>query len=140
MYGFNFEANWKYFDISAVYTYAQNKTNNSPLAEIPPLKISTNFTSPKLFGINGFIKHTYNDSQSRVDINLSENSTPAWNKIDVGISYYYESIIFTLEIENLTNELYYQHLSYMRDPFASGTNVYEPGRTIILNMRYDNIF
>ena len=140
MLGFNFEADWKFVNVNAVYTYAQNKTNDSPLAEIPPFKITTTLFSPEFAGLTGFVRHIYNDAQTRVDLNLSENTTPSWNKIDLGISYLYESVRLTLEIENLTNELYYQHLSYLRDPFASGADVFEPGMTIRLNIKYDNIF
>lgn len=140
MLGFNFEAGWKYLNVNAVYTYAQNKTNDSPLAEIPPFKITSTISSPEFSGLSGFVKHTYTDSQNRVDLNLSESSTPSWNKIDLGISYLYQTVRITLEAENITNELYYQHLSYMRDPFASGAKVFEPGRTIRLSVKYNNIF
>lgn len=140
MLGFNFEADWKYLNINAVYTYAQNKTNNTPLAEIPPLKITSTLSSPEFLGFSGFIRHSYNDAQTRVDFNLSESTTPSWNKIDLGISYLFDRVRFTLEVENLTNEMYYQHLSYLRDPFASGADVFEPGRTVRLNIKYDNEF
>lgn len=140
MLGINLDAEWKYLNINANYTYAQNQTNDSPLAEIPPLKITTTLLSPEYSGFIGFIKHTYNDAQTRVDFSLSENSTVAWNKFDIGISYLYKNLYLTLEIENITNQLYYQHLSYLRDPFASGANVFEPGRTLRLNIKYDNIF
>lgn len=140
MFGLNFDADWKYLNISANYTYAQNKTNDSPLAEIPPFKITSTIYSPEFSGLTGFIRHTFNDSQTRVDLNLSEKSTPSWNKLDAGISYTIKTIRISLEIENITNELYYQHLSYSRDPFASGATVFEPGRTIRFNIKYDNVF
>ncbi|KAB2843354.1 MAG: TonB-dependent receptor, partial [Melioribacteraceae bacterium] len=140
MLGFNFDADWKHLNISANYTYAQNKTNASPLAEIPPFKITSTIYSPEFSGLTGFIRHTFNDSQTRVDLNLSEKSTPSWNKLDAGISYTLKTIRLSLEVENITNELYYQHLSYSRDPFASGATVFEPGRTIRFNIKYDNVF
>ena len=47
--------------------------------------------------------------------------------------------LISLEVENITNTLYYQHLSYLRDPFASGSRVYEPGTTVRLNFRLNQL-
>ena len=44
-------------------------------------------------------------------------------------------LLVTLEVDNITNELYYQHLSYLRNPFASGASVWEPGVTVTLGVR-----
>lgn len=44
-------------------------------------------------------------------------------------------LLVTLEVDNITDELYYQHLSYLRNPFASGSSVWEPGITVTLGVR-----
>ncbi len=44
---------------------------------------------------------------------------------------------FKLEIVNLFDAHYYQHLSYQRDPFAAGLHVYEPGRMVRLSVAYE---
>jgi len=45
-----------------------------------------------------------------------------------------------LDIENLTDELYHQHLSYLRNPYSAGVTVNEPGRTIRLSVVWDSVF
>jgi iron complex outermembrane receptor protein len=65
-----------------------------------------------------------------VDPNLNEEPTPSWQRVDVGFRYAGRHGQLVLEVENATNELYTQHLSYLRNPFASGQRVWEPGRTV----------
>jgi iron complex outermembrane receptor protein len=125
--------------MNASYTYAQNNTNDSPLSEIQPLSISTKLTSPAFYNMLVYLKHTYNDAQIRVDEALNESTTPAWNRIDIGAVYNAKSFLISLEVENITNALYYQHLSYLRDPFASGNRVFEPGTTVRLNFRLNQL-
>jgi len=42
-----------------------------------------------------------------------------------------------LEVENVTDALYTHHLSYLRDPFAAGLRVWEPGRIVRLTASFD---
>ncbi|MCK5617897.1 MAG: hypothetical protein KAJ17_00780 [Candidatus Krumholzibacteria bacterium] len=44
-------------------------------------------------------------------------------------------LLVALEVDNMTDELYYQHLSYLRNPLASGASVWEPGMTVTLGVR-----
>jgi iron complex outermembrane receptor protein len=39
-------------------------------------------------------------------------------------------------VRNLLDREYYEHLSYLRDPYALGVKVPEPGRTIYANAQY----
>ncbi len=139
MIGFNFRFDWNFIGVNAGYTYAQNTTSKSPLSEIPPLNVVTKLKSPAFYNTLIFIKHTYNNAQLRVDETLSESTTPAWNRFDAGIMYSTNSFLVSLEVENITNTLYYQHLSYLRDPFASGSRVYDPGITVRLNFRFNQL-
>ncbi len=139
MLGFNFNFNWNFIDMNAGYTYAQNTTNETPLSEIPPFSVSTKLTSPVFYNTLVYVMHTYNNAQLRVDETLNETTTPAWNKIDMGAVYNAGSFLISLEIENITNALYYQHLSYLRDPFSSGNRVFEPGTTVRLNFRLNQL-
>jgi iron complex outermembrane receptor protein len=137
--GFNFRLNWNFIELNAGYTYAQNTTNNSPFSEILPLHISTKLSSPTIFNTVVFVKHTYNNAQLRVDEVLNETTTPTWNKFDIGAIYNASSFLISIEVENLTNALYYQHLSYLRSPFASGNKVFEPGTTVRLTFRLNQL-
>ncbi len=140
MLGINASMTLKYFNTELNYIYAQNNSTGNPLSEIPPLRITTVLNSPELYGFTGFIRHTYNDAQTRIDENLHETPTPQWNKLDLGISANYRYLTFTVTVENITNENYYQHLSFARDPFASKMKVFEPGRTVRLNLRINKMF
>lgn len=140
MFGFNIDAEYGPVNISANYTYAENTTKESPLSEIAPLVIKTMLTSPEYYGISVYARHTYNDAQTRIDILLGETSTPQWNKFDLGITYKWNRLTFSLEAENITNELYYQHLSFLRNPFASGARVMEAGRIFRFNVFLDQLF
>ena len=78
----------------------------------------------------------YEAEQNRVDEILTEDPTPAWYRIDIGAKYELKNLLLRLELENITNQLYYRHLSYSRNPFATGTKVFEPGRKIYLSLSY----
>lgn len=138
--GFNFTGEWKYVDLNASYAWAENKTGDSPLSEIPPLTVTTTLKSPSYKGLKAQLRHTYADAQTRIDESLDESTTPAWNRFDLGVSYKSRGIRFALEVENLTDELYYRHMSYLRNPYASGVTLYEPGRTFRFTMTFDDVF
>ena len=140
IFGFNLTGNWQLFDFVASYTYAQNKTDDNPLAEIPPFKLITNVRTPVLQSTQLYLRGTYSAEQNRIDPLLNEKSTPSWYKVDAGAVYGFNKFLLSLEIENLTNQTYYQHLSYLRDPFSSGQQIFEPGRTIRLGIKYNTLF
>ena len=135
--GFNINWQWSYLDINTSYTRGDNRSNGYPLAEILPLQISGTLRSPEFNGFRGTLKYRYSDAQTRIDPTLDETSTPSWHKIDLGLSYVLDNLHFSLDLENITNELYYQHLSYLRSPFSSGAKVFEPGRTIRFNISFN---
>lgn len=134
--GTNFSFKSQYADLSLSYTYAQNLTNDTPLSEIRPFETSLKLRSPVVWGLNLFAAITYEARQTRIDPLLNETQTPSWYKADIGIKYELRNLQISLEIENLTNQLYYKHLSYLRNPFASGADVFEPGRNLYFSLTY----
>ena len=86
--------------------------------------------------MNLFLNVAYEAEQSRVDATLNETITPAWYRADIGIKYEINKMQISLELENVTNQLYYKHLSYMRNPFSSGADVFEPGMNVYLSFTY----
>jgi len=125
---------WDYLILRADYTWAERTDLELPIEEIPPFRVTSTLTSPELRGAKLFARHTYNDAQTRVNELLSETPTSSWHQLDLGAHYNLEPFRFNLEITNITDEMYTQHLSYLRNPFASGLRVFEPGRTIRLNV------
>ena len=136
--GFNLAGEWRYININAAYTWAKNTTDNTPMAEIAPFSLITTVNSPEFNNAHAYIRHTYNDAQTRVAEIPDEWSTPSYHKVDFGLSYAYKSLRLSVDIENLNNSQYYQHLSYLRNPFSSGTHIYEPGRSLRLNLFYNS--
>ncbi|MEJ2613831.1 MAG: hypothetical protein P8Z35_02645 [Ignavibacteriaceae bacterium] len=135
--GLNFHFNYgKYLESDLSYTYGENRTDNKALIEILPLQISTKITSPKVYNIKLYIKHTYENAQKRIDPVFGETASSAWNNIDAGFIWDYTSFTFSLTVENILNNNYSRYLSYLRNPFASGMRIVEPGTTIRTNFRY----
>ncbi|MEN8194222.1 MAG: hypothetical protein ABFS12_15485, partial [Bacteroidota bacterium] len=134
--GTNFSFTSEYADLILSYTYGKNLTNDSPLSEIRPFESTLKLRSPEFWGMGLFANITYEAEQTRVDYMLSESTTPAWYRADIGIKYELDNLRINLEVENVTNQLYYKHLSFLRNPFASGAHVFEPGRNIYLSFTY----
>lgn len=139
IYGTNILYSSNYIEFNLSYNWAKNITDNLPLAEIQPLTIKTKLISPKIYNLTAYLKHSYNDAQTRVYDLLNERSTPAWNKFDVGVNYSNKNYSIYLDVENVLNEQYYQHLSYLRDPFSANNQVYEPGRVIRLTFKLSQL-
>ncbi|MEE9429453.1 MAG: hypothetical protein V3V16_00325 [Melioribacteraceae bacterium] len=140
MFGANLNGKYEFVEIDASYIWAKNNTNDSPLAEIPPLRIATKLVSPEFSGFRVQLKHTYNDAQLRIDDFLTERATSSWNRFDIGINYTWNNFGVTLDVDNVTNAQYYQHLSFLRDPFASGKNIFEPGRVFRVTFKTSSLF
>jgi len=133
----NVNGSWRYIDARAGYTWAASYPGEHPLAEVPPLYAAYRLKSPVYRGAQAWFGHEYNDAQTRVDASLQEMTTGAWNRFDVGLAYSVQDVRIGLEVNNLFDELYSRHLSYLRNPYSTGTRVYEPGRTVRLNVVFN---
>ena len=131
----NLYLNYPNIDFSVSYVWAKNQSNESPLSEIPPLSIKTKLISPEYKNFVAYVRHTYNNAQTRIDENLNERTSAAWNKIDLGISYLWSNFNISLDVENLLGYNFYQHLSFLRDPFMANNQVYEPGRVFRITFK-----
>jgi iron complex outermembrane recepter protein len=138
--GINASAVLPYFETYISSLYGENTTNSSPLAEITPLAVKSKLNLPDIFDLKVFFTHKYENVQKRIDIELNELASAAWNSFGAGVRYRYANLSFDFEVENLLNHNYSRHLSYTRSPFASGVKVYDPGRTFRLTLYYDSIF
>lgn len=118
---------------STSYTLGWNLDGDRALAETPPFLASIS-TRPSLgHGLRALVRAETAGAQRRVDATLMEIPTDAWGRLDLGIDWIPTARTrFALEVDNVTNSLYAEHLSYARDPFASGVRVQEPGRTLRL--------
>jgi len=108
---------------------------DSNLAEIPPLRSRTamRYDTGMLFAE---VEGIFAGAQENVDTSLGEQRTPGYGIANLkgGVSFKGASI--KLGLSNIFGRLYYEHLSYQRDPFRSGGRVYEPGRSFFMNLSY----
>ncbi len=117
------------------YTRGINKTENTNLAEMPPLKgkLGIRYTLNNWFTeLQGIFANT----QSLVDKNIGERRTGGWGIANLLIGYEMEEIKFNAGINNLFNRYYSEHLSYVREPFSTGIRIPEPGRNIFASVEF----
>ena len=124
-------------------SYVRGKKDTDPsrnitdedIAEIPPLKgrLALRFDTGIYFAqIEGLFQAT----QDKVDSDLNEQKTPGWGVVNLKAGGEHRNFRIIVGVDNLFNKFYYEHLSYLRDPFSSGIRVPEPGRSIHLNLSY----
>ncbi|WP_456464252.1 TonB-dependent receptor [Persephonella sp.] len=106
------------------------------LAEIPPLKtrIAVKYDNGTVFGQ---IEGIYASPQEDVDTDLNEQKTKSYYVVNIKTGFNAGNRAFVgLGIDNLFDKNYYTHLSYLRNPFGTGTKVPEPGRFVYMNVNY----
>lgn len=137
MAGFRLLGQIRFVHLESHYTWAHNLTDDLPLSEIPPLHLRLE-VRPRLnrggVAFTPLAAVTYEASQNRVNPELNESPTPAWTRLDLGLTVEWKGLRMEARVDNVTNELYYRHLSYRRNPFTSGVKVFEPGRRFTLSV------
>jgi iron complex outermembrane receptor protein len=133
--GVRLAARGRHLEWRAAYTAGWNLSGDRPLAEMAPLTASVTGRMPLGRGLEGLARIEGAGRQSRVDPALAETGTPGWARLDLGIGWRGpRGAHVELEVENVTDAYFAQHLSYVRDPFASGARVTEPGRTVRITL------
>lgn len=128
--GANLFATWRILDAGLIWNWGQKTSDNSALAEIQPVKFFLAARSPAYRHVFGTLRYQHAAAQKRIAADQDENATGSWNTLDLGWVWERADFRVALNAVNMTNSLYTQHLSYQRDPFASGTRVDDPGRTV----------
>jgi iron complex outermembrane recepter protein len=123
------------------YVQARKETNpgininSSRVAEIPPLKtrLALRYDKGTYFGE---VETILSATQNRVDTDLNEQKTSGYGVVNVKVGGNFKGFTLTAGIDNVLDKKYFEHLSYLRDPFATGVKVPEPGRTFYINASY----
>jgi len=134
--GANLQLSWPYLILRAQWNWGEKTADSSPLAEIAPLIATLRLQTPELLHTRLWLLVEGAAEQSRIDLSLDETATPDWSRADLGLSMKSKNWQIDLRVVNLADATYYRHLSYLRDPFASGADIYEPGRTGRLTVVY----
>jgi iron complex outermembrane receptor protein len=108
---------------------------DSDLAEIPPMRSRTamRYDTGMLFAE---VEGVFTGAQENVDASLGEQRTPGYGIANLKGGATFKGASIKLGLNNIFGRTYYEHLSYMRDPFRSGARVYEPGRNFFVNLSY----
>lgn len=124
--------------IGLAYTRGINDTEKTNLSEIPPLKgkLALRYILRDYFTE---LEGEFAATQSLIDTNIGEKKTGGWGIANLKFGYEINkdkknSIKINAGIRNLFNRFYYEHLSYLRDPYSSGIKIPEPGRNAFVNV------
>lgn len=105
------------------------------LPEMPPLQTwaALRYVYKTIFAeIGGTAAHR----QALINSDLRETPTAGYGLLDLKLGWSHHKLSGSFSIDNVLNRCYYEHLSYYRDPFASGVRVPEPGRNFFIQMKY----
>jgi iron complex outermembrane receptor protein len=105
------------------------------MAEIPPLKSRASLR----YGNRMFFAEVEGRAvapQNHVDPSLLEQRTPGYGLLAVRGGVHHKRLNLAAGVENLLDRFYYDHLSFQRDPFRTGTRIPDPGRSLYLNLSY----
>jgi iron complex outermembrane receptor protein len=118
-------------------TKPEKNITSSNVAEIPPLKTRLALRYDK--GIYfGEVETILSATQNRVDRDLREEKTSGYGVVNVKVGGNFKGFTITAGIDNVLDKKYFEHLSYLRNPFAMlpSVKVPEPGRTFYINASY----
>ncbi len=135
--GATVRAAWRLADAGVTWNWGEQTDNDTPLSEIQPVMVDVGLRTPEWKGCRGHLMYRHAAGQGRVDPAQDEEPTGAWNRLDLGVVMAWDGVRYALALDNATNALHTQHLSYQRNPFAAGTRVYEPGRTARLSASFE---
>ena len=105
------------------------------LAEMPPINSRTDLrydTGRYWAEVEG----VFVGPQDNVDTDLQETPTPGYGIANARVGINFKRLAVAFGVYNIFDRFYYENLSYQRDPFRSGTRVYEPGRNFFINVSY----
>jgi iron complex outermembrane recepter protein len=124
-----------YASATLSYTHGDDRTNHQPLLEVAPLAVAGSLRWDNgTFFVE--LEERWSARQDRVATSLQEAPTAAWYVTNAKLGVQARGFKVFAGVQNILDKDYVEHLSYLRDPFASGVKVPEPGRTVYANAQY----
>ncbi|MBF0621524.1 MAG: TonB-dependent copper receptor [Magnetococcales bacterium] len=128
--------------LTIAYTWAENETDNRPLAQIPPLEmgLTSDYTADK-WSVGGKLrltsKQTRVDDDTAVGSGLDSGETPGFGVFDMyGSVTPIKDFKIKLGVNNLFDRAYAEHLNRSSSFDPTQVQVNEPGRSIWLSGVY----
>ncbi|HET8542226.1 MAG TPA: TonB-dependent receptor [Anaeromyxobacter sp.] len=117
------------------YAQGRNETADAWLAEVPPLRGTA---ALRWDDRRWFVEAetAIADDQRRVDATVHEQPTGGWAILNLKAGGQLGGAKVFAGVRNVFDRMYHEHLSFLRDPFASGVRVPEPGRVAYLTAQY----
>ncbi len=109
--------------------------SGDPLQEIPPFSGLAELRWD-IGWVFAELQEQFAMRQRRVDARVNERATDGWTTTQLRVGFLIRELVLYAGVQNLFNRNYYEHLNFLRDPFASGIRVPEPGRTVYLSAQY----
>ncbi len=139
--GFEAGITWRFakhfiYDVSASYTYAQNKTWDEPLPEIPPFAAVTSLIY-KTDKLNTRLNVRMASAQNRVSETFNESSTPGYTVFDWYFNYHVAKFMeVRASVTNIFNKNYVEHLSRPYKNMDISSLYYEPGVSFNVGVKF----
>jgi iron complex outermembrane receptor protein len=103
------------------------------IAEMPPLKSRASLR----YGNRLFFTELEGRAVARqnlVDRSLLEQPTAGYALLGIRGGIHRKRWNLAVGVDNLLNRLYFDHLSFLRDPFRTGIRIPDPGRSVYINL------
>jgi len=139
--GFEAGINWQFakhfiYELSASYTYAQNKTWDEPLPEIPPFTAVTGLAY-KTDKLNTRLNVRMASAQNRVSESFNESTTPGFTVFDWYFNYHVAKFMeVRASVTNIFNKNYVEHLSRPYKNMDISSLYYEPGVSFNVGVKF----
>ncbi len=134
---------WENLFLLGGASYVEGKKDTKPaigitdkdVAEVSPLKgrLGLRYDTGMWF-VEGETVAT--STQNKVDSDLREQKTSGWAIVNLKAGVSYKGLNINAGVENLFDKKYFEYLSYVRNPFATGVKVPEPGRSFYVSASY----
>ncbi|MCA8927724.1 MAG: TonB-dependent copper receptor [Alphaproteobacteria bacterium] len=136
---YRFGKSWL-LEANATYTFGDNRSDNSPLAQIPPLEGHATLTylgqGWSLGGtVNGAITQTRVDTDPTTGSGRDVRKTPGWVTLDLhGSVDLVDPVTVEFGVTNLLDQDYAYHLNRSNAFDPTSVQVHEPGRSFYLRL------
>ncbi|GAB1403411.1 TonB-dependent receptor [Lentimicrobium sp.] len=139
--GFETGLNWQIkeaftYSLSVSYTYGENLSWKEPLPEITPLTVQTSLAY-KSDKFDTRLHGRFVNEQSRVSASFDETKTAGFAVFDFYAAYtLWQSFDIMLNVRNIFDTNYVEHLSRAYKAMDISSLYYEPGRSINFGLKY----
>jgi len=145
-WGFELSSNynvWKNLFLFGGVSYTEGRKDTKPslnikdkdVAEVPPLKgrLGLRYDTGLWFAEAELVASA---TQNKIDSDVNETKTSGYGIVNLKAGISYRNFTLNAGVENLFDKKYYEHFSYVRNPFSTGVKVPEPGRSFYVSASY----